>query len=162
MEFVHQGNQLFVEENYKQACEQYTKAIIKLMGKEQFPALFGRARASMYLDKHNNAIRDFGDCISLYHKHQLLNYYLGICLMKVGKNDIEKIKQAHKYLLIAQNGSSKQNRFEKAVEKVIKLLQKLQPKVEIKSENNNNNNNIMITTDQKETDDTTDKKYKLL
>merc|ERR1712176_337672 len=49
------------------------------------------------------------------------------------------MKQAHKYLLIAQKGSLKQPRFEKAVEKAIKLLKKLQPKVEItpqlKSEN---------------------------
>eukprot|EP01083_Nonionella_stella_P028701 79078_1 len=131
MEFVHQGNQLFVEENYQEAVDQYTNAICKLMGKEQFPALFGRGRANMYLDNHYNAIRDFGECISLDHQHQLTNYYLGLCLMKIGKKDVEKMQNAHKYLLIAQNGSSKQSRFEKAVSKAIKLLQKLQPKVEI-------------------------------
>ena len=43
--------------------------------------------------------------------------------MKIGKKDIEKAKKAHKYLLIAQKGSSKQDRFEKAVNKCIKLLQ---------------------------------------
>ena len=51
--------------------------------------------------------------------------------MKINKKDIEKMKQAHQYLLNAQNGSSKQSRFEKAVEKSIKILQKLQPKVVI-------------------------------
>ena len=52
MEFVQQGNQLFIEENYVQACEQYTKGISRLMGKAQFGALFGRARSLMHLDKH--------------------------------------------------------------------------------------------------------------
>jgi len=97
----------------------------------QFNGLFGRARALMHLDKHYNAIRDFGECLSLNHQHQLTNYYLGMCLIKIGKHEVEKMKQAHKYLLIAQNGSLKQPRFEKAVEKAIKILKKLQPKVEI-------------------------------
>ena len=52
MNFLQKANQLFVEENYEQACEQYTKAAHKLLGKDQFPALFGRARAFMCLDKH--------------------------------------------------------------------------------------------------------------
>eukprot|EP01084_Bolivina_argentea_P027318 50782_1 len=134
MEFVQKGNQLFVEENYDEACVQYTKGVAKLLGKTQFTALFGRGRALMYLDKHSNAVRDFSECISLNHQHQLTNYYLGLCLMKTGKKNLEKAKQAHKYLLIAQRGSAKQPRFQKSLDKSVKLLQKLQPKTEIKSQ----------------------------
>ena len=54
MEFVNAGNQLFVEENYQDACAEYTKAIAKLMAKAQFPALFVRARAFMYLDNYTS------------------------------------------------------------------------------------------------------------
>ena len=52
MEFLQKGNQLFVEENYQDAVEQYTKSIHQLLGQAQFPALFGRGRALMCLDKH--------------------------------------------------------------------------------------------------------------
>eukprot|EP00484_Ammonia_sp_Unknown_P000699 CAMPEP_0197021214 /NCGR_PEP_ID=MMETSP1384-20130603/2114_1 /TAXON_ID=29189 /ORGANISM="Ammonia sp." /LENGTH=389 /DNA_ID=CAMNT_0042448993 /DNA_START=58 /DNA_END=1224 /DNA_ORIENTATION=+ len=152
MEFIQTGNQLFVEENYQQAVEHYTKALSKLMGKQQFAAFFGRARACMYLDKHYNAVRDFGECLSLDHTHQLTNYYLGICLMKIGKRDVEKLEQAHKYLLIAQKGASKQTRYEHAVGKCIKLLQKLKPKVEISSTEQKNDNQDADPSNTKETD----------
>ena len=54
MEELAKANQLFIEENYDEACQTYTKAVAKLMGKTQFPALFGRARALMHLDKHDS------------------------------------------------------------------------------------------------------------
>ena len=56
MDFVNKGNQLFVEEQYQESCDQYSKAIAKLLGHEQFPALFGRARTFMLLDQHNGKV----------------------------------------------------------------------------------------------------------
>jgi len=159
MEFVHKGNQLFVEENYERAIEQYTNGLSKLMGQQQFGALFGRARACMHVDKYYNAIRDFGECLSLDHTHQLTNYYLGLCLIKIGKHDIEKMEQAHKYLLIAQKGDSKQDRFEDAVQKCIKILQKLRPKVEI-SKQAATTTDTTQTTSTKDVDDDQDMKSK--
>jgi len=131
MEFVNKGNQYFVEEQYQEACSQYTKAIAKLMGNDQFPAMFGRARCFMQLEQYNDAIGDFGNCVGLNHKHQLSNYYLGMCMMKVSKQDVDKMKLAHKYLVNAQHGSLKQDRFTKAVDQCTQSLRKLQPKVEI-------------------------------
>ena len=48
-----------------------------------------------------------------------------MCLMKVGKADVTKMEQALKYLSNAQEGESKEKRFEKAVDRCTESLRSM-------------------------------------
>jgi len=136
MEYLNTANQYFVEENYTKAIEEYTNATRKLVGLNQFPALFGRARARIISNDIKNAIDDLAQCISIDKEHQLCNYYLGYHLMKINTNNIEEIKKAHRYLLQATKGPVKQGRFENALKECTQLIEKLEPKVKITQSKN--------------------------
>jgi len=150
------GNQYFVEENYSKAIDKYTNAIGKLIGKNQFLPLFGRAQARLILNDINNAIDDLGQCVSIDNEHQLSNYYLGYHLMKSNPNDLEKMKKAHRYLLQTTKGSLKQRRFEAALKECTQLIEKLEHKAQITQNKHNdeksqdvNNKNTNIDNSNK-------------
>ena len=115
MDQVALGNEHFVRESYTEAAKAYSKALGKLMGQEQFIALYGRARCRIETGNIKLAIDDLIQCISLSPKDGLSNYYLGYYLMKQRSYDYQTMKQSIKYLTIAKENRKDDTRIENAL-----------------------------------------------